>query len=73
MPKGGLSSPIALCYANKLAAKRIVDVATLTGACGVRWGLSAPGHSPITRKLLDRVLSASKETGEYIWAAPPLR
>ncbi len=68
--EGRLILADALCYANKLKAKRIVDVATLTGACVVALGYITTGVMGNNQKLIDGILAAGKETGEYMWQLP---
>ncbi|MDD5126637.1 MAG: leucyl aminopeptidase [Dehalococcoidales bacterium] len=68
--EGRLILADALCYANKLGAKRIIDIATLTGACAVALGTICSGAFTNNQELLDKVLAAGKEAGEYIWQLP---
>ncbi len=51
-------------------AKRVVDVATLTGAIVVALGHVATGVMGTSQKLVDAVLDASKTTGEKMWQLP---
>jgi leucyl aminopeptidase len=60
----------ALGYANKQRAKRIVDIATLTGACIVALGDVATGAFTNNQTLLDKVMAASNEVGDKIWQMP---
>ena len=49
--EGRLILADALCYANKLGATKIVDAATLTGACVIALGhASSAGSSPTTTR-----------------------
>ncbi len=68
--EGRLVLADAACYAVSLGIKRIVDVATLTGAMEVALGKVATGAFGNDRSLMDAVLSAGKESGEKIWEMP---
>ena len=61
----------AIAYARKdLRAAAIVDLATLTGACGVALGEYAAGFWSSDAELQDRVLSAAEAGGERLWLMP---
>ena len=61
----------AIGYARGvLKAAAIVDVATLTGACGVALGDSCAGLWSNDTALGDAVLACSKEAGERLWPMP---
>lgn len=61
----------AIGYARKvLRARAIVDVATLTGACGVALGDSAAGLWSNNDATQAAVLSASVAAGERLWPMP---
>ncbi len=47
--EGRLVLADAICYANKIGAKRIIDVATLTGSCRIALGDICTGILVITR------------------------
>ena len=68
--EGRLILADALSYAKKLGAKYIVDVATLTGACRVALGDITTGAFGNNQELMDRVITAGTEAGEYIWQMP---
>ena len=68
--EGRLTLADALGYANKEGAKKIVDVATLTGACEVALGNVATGAFTNNQELLDKVISAGKEVGDKMWQLP---
>ncbi|MFH0941851.1 MAG: leucyl aminopeptidase [Chloroflexota bacterium] len=68
--EGRLTLADALCYAVKLSAKRIVDVATLTGACRVALGDITTGAFGNNQELANRLLKAAGETGELTWQMP---
>jgi len=68
--EGRLILADALSYAVKNGAKAIVDVATLTGACQVALGTLATGVFTNNQTLVDKVLAAGEEAGEYAWQLP---
>ncbi len=68
--EGRLILADALGYANKQGAKLIVDVATLTGACVVALGTICTGVFGNNQELVDKVLAAGKDAGEYMWQMP---
>jgi leucyl aminopeptidase len=68
--EGRLILADALSYARKQGAKQMIDVATLTGACKVALGDVTTGAFPNNQALMDMVITASKESGEYIWQMP---
>lgn len=68
--EGRLILADALGYAIKLGARRMVDVATLTGACQIALGNICTGAFGNNQALIDRVLAAGIEAGEYIWQMP---
>jgi len=68
--EGRLILADALGYANKLGAKRIVDVATLTGACRVALGDDCSGVFGNNQALVDRLIAASVDAGELMWQLP---
>ncbi|UCG09822.1 MAG: leucyl aminopeptidase [Dehalococcoidia bacterium] len=68
--EGRLALADALAYTQKLGAKRIVDVATLTGSCRVALGDVYTGVLGNNQKLIDGVINAGRESGELIWQLP---
>ncbi|UCE98257.1 MAG: leucyl aminopeptidase [Dehalococcoidia bacterium] len=68
--EGRLILADALGYANKLKAKRIVDVATLTGACQVALGSICTGAFGNNQLLLDALITAGNRAGEHMWQMP---
>ena len=69
--EGRLVLADAIAYARlRLKAAAIIDLATLTGACGVALGDCAAGlwdnHPPIGKRLLD----AAEKAGERLWPMP---
>jgi len=60
-------------YARKvLKVKKIIDVATLTGACVSALGDAASGVMGNNQELLDKVVEAGKRAGEKLWQLPLL-
>jgi leucyl aminopeptidase len=68
--EGRLTLADALSYANKLGAKRIVDVATLTGACHIALGDDCSGVFGNNQELVDKLIAASTIAGELMWQLP---
>jgi leucyl aminopeptidase len=68
--EGRLILADALSYANKLGARRIIDVATLTGACVVALGEICSGAFGNNQELIDKIIAAGKDAGERIWQMP---
>jgi len=68
--EGRLALADALGYANTLKVKRIVDVATLTGACVVALGEICTGAFGNNRALMNKVLAAAGKAGEKTWQMP---
>ena len=68
--EGRLTLADALGYANKLGARKIIDVATLTGACEIALGYVTTGAFTNNQELLDKVIAAGKEVGDKIWQMP---
>lgn len=60
----------ALSYAQKLGADKIIDIATLTGACRMTFGDVASGVMTNNQEMLDSIIESSKETGEKMWQLP---
>ena len=68
--EGRLILADALSYAKKHGARKMVDAATLTGACRVALGDICTGAFGNNQELMDSVLAAGKEAGEFIWQMP---
>jgi leucyl aminopeptidase len=64
-----LADAISYVIAEK-GAKRVVDVATLTGAMVVALGNVTTGVMGTSQSLVDAVLSASGAVGEKMWQLP---
>jgi leucyl aminopeptidase len=68
--EGRLILADALCYANKLGATKIVDAATLTGACVIALGHAASGAMSNDESFVQGFLAAARSTGERYWQMP---
>jgi leucyl aminopeptidase len=68
--EGRLVLADAFGYANKLGTRRIVDVATLTGAMRIALGDVYTGVFGNNQELIDRVIAAGAEAGELMWPLP---
>lgn len=68
--EGRLVLADAVAYAVKLGARRIVDIATLTGACGVALGNQAAAIISNNDDLIRQIKAASAVTGERTWDLP---
>jgi leucyl aminopeptidase len=68
--EGRLTLADALSYANQRGAKRIVDIATLTGGCVTALGDVATGAFTNNQTLVDKVIAAGEEVGDKIWQMP---
>jgi leucyl aminopeptidase len=68
--EGRLILADALSYAVKLGAGKLIDVATLTGACHIALGDFCTGAFSNNRELIDRVIAAGEKAGECLWPMP---
>jgi leucyl aminopeptidase len=68
--EGRLILADAITYARKLGANKIVDIATLTGACVVALGNVASGAITNNSDWYKQVLTAANQTGEKLWELP---
>jgi leucyl aminopeptidase len=68
--EGRLILADALCYANKLGATKIIDAATLTGACVIALGHTASAAVSNNDELVQEFLAVAKPTGERYWQMP---
>lgn len=55
---------------EEYGASQIIDLATLTGACGVALGEAAAGMWTNNEAFQSRVLEAAKKSGERVWPMP---
>ncbi|HEX8844183.1 MAG TPA: leucyl aminopeptidase [Pyrinomonadaceae bacterium] len=68
--EGRLILSDAICYAKKLGAKRIVDMATLTGAVSIALGDVNTAVLGTDQELIDEIITAGREVGEKFWQLP---
>lgn len=68
--EGRVTLADALSYAQTFQPDIIIDLATLTGACVVALGEEIAAVLSNDRKLTQRLLDASRETGEHLWELP---
>ncbi|KAL8236931.1 hypothetical protein R6Q59_018012 [Mikania micrantha] len=68
--EGRLTLADALVYACNQGVDKIVDLATLTGACIIALGPSIAGVFTPSDKLAKEVLAASESAGEKLWRMP---
>ena len=68
--EGRLVLSDAICYAKKLGAKRIIDMATLTGAVSIALGDVNTAILGTDQELIDEVILSGKEVGEKFWQLP---
>ena len=68
--EGRLILADALCYARELGATKIVDAATLTGACVVALGHAASGVISNDDVFTERFLKVVADVGERYWRLP---
>jgi len=68
--EGRLVLSDAICYAKKLGAKRIVDMATLTGAVSIALGDVNTAVLGTDQALVDEVIASGREVGEKFWQLP---
>lgn len=68
--EGRLILADAVTFARQTGATKIIDIATLTGACVVALGTIVSGVVSNDRQLADQVLSAAKQAGEKMWELP---
>ncbi len=68
--EGRLILADALCYAKKLGATKIIDMATLTGAVVIALGDVNVAVLGTDQKLINDILEAGIEVGEKYWQLP---
>ena len=68
--EGRLILADALGYAKKQEVKRIIDVATLTGAISIALGDICIGAFSNNQQLIEQVIAAGAAAGEKIWQLP---
>jgi len=68
--EGRLLLADALCYARELGATRLVDAATLTGACVIALGHAASGVMSNDDAFVNGFLEVVADVGERYWRLP---
>lgn len=68
--EGRLTLADALIYACNQGVDKVIDLATLTGACVVALGSSVAGAFTPSDDLANEVMAASQVSGEKIWRMP---
>lgn len=68
--EGRLTLADALVYACNQGIEKVVDLATLTGACVVALGPSIAGFFSPSDELAKEIVSASEVAGEKLWRMP---
>ncbi len=68
--EGRLVLADGLLYARKLGLSPIIDLATLTGACRVALGTVCTGGFTNDQGLMNEIIAAGNQAGEYIWQLP---
>lgn len=68
--EGRLVLADAVAYAEKLGATKIVDAATLTGACARAFGGVYAGYTATDEALSQELQAAAELTGERYWRMP---
>lgn len=68
--EGRVTLADALSYASKLKPDTIIDLATLTGACVSALGEEIAGFMTADEALSEKLLDASRVSGEPLWRLP---
>jgi leucyl aminopeptidase len=68
--EGRLILADALCFTERMGVDRIIDLATLTGACMVALGPHTAGLFCDDDEFAGRMLAASEAVGEHMWRMP---
>lgn len=68
--EGRLILADGITYAQMLGAKKIIDIATLTGACVTALGDEYTGGFTNNQEFFDDLKSASEQEGEPLWQLP---
>lgn len=61
-----------ITYAKQLGVKKIIDIATLTGACLYALGDAASGIMGNDKDLIAQLIDSGKKSGEKLWELPLL-
>lgn len=70
--EGRITLADTLCYADKIEADEVIDIATLTGAVIVSLGNNITGVMGNNQKQIDKFLDISKKSAENVWQMPIL-
>jgi len=62
----------AVWYACEKGAAKVIDLATLTGACLIALGMETAGVITNDKEFSDQVIAAGKKAGENYWLLPSL-
>ena len=68
--EGRLTLADALVFASRLGVSKIIDLATLTGACMVALGEYTAGVMGNSDKLEEEIIEVARRTGEKMWRLP---
>lgn len=68
--EGRLILADAIGYARKLGATKIIDLATLTGACAIALGSVNVAIMGNDQSLIDEIRVSGREVGERLWQLP---
>jgi leucyl aminopeptidase len=68
--EGRMTLADSLCYAEKMKAQTVIDIATLTGGCVVALGDVAAAVMGKDQRLIDELIAISERTGERFWQLP---
>ena len=68
--EGRLTLADAVWFAQEQGARKIIDIATLTGAMVMALGKEFTGAFTNDEKFLEELKKASKKTGEKLWQMP---
>ncbi len=68
--EGRMTLADAICYAEKMKAKTIIDIATLTGGCVATFGDITAAVMGNDQRHIDTLLSISRHSGEKMWQLP---
>ena len=68
--EGRMTLADAICYAEKIGAGLIVDIATLTGASMIAFGDVTSAVMGNDQPSIDRLLDAARAAGERMWPLP---
>lgn len=68
--EGRLILADGICYAKQRGAKRIIDIATLTGGCRIALGDICTGAFSNNQELVNSLMLAASAAGECVWQLP---